>query len=319
MLKLFVGDITEELADNANLHGVSILATKQNYKKIIEQSKTKNIVVHTSFGDMDKTTKTESPFYTLLLAADSIEYCPPEKWSDHSDTYQLHSMQRITEYYLYDINLIKKNVTGLNLDHWTTDIKYLTLVDTRKTSGQNLWISGCSISHGVGVNLDQRYGQLLADSLQLPVSHLTLGGTSIEWAADQILRSDIQKNDILVWGLTSDYRATEWDSVKNTIKSINPYNFDASESGSLALVSEETRLYKALSVINQVENFCNKIGVQLIVFPIISTESMRLHLSKNKSYFETPYQADYCDYGSDGSHPGPLQHQEYYNFLRQYI
>ena len=319
MLKLFVGDNTQELADYANLHFNSVLITSSNYKQLIKQSKTQDIVGHTSFSDLGKTTKTESPFHTLLSAADSIEYYPPKKWSDHSDTYQLHSMQRITEYYLYDINLLKKNVTGLTLDHWTTDIKYLTLVDTRKTSGQNLWISGCSISHGVGVDPNQRYGQLLADSLQLPVSHLTLGGTSIEWAADQILRSDIQKNDILVWGLTSDYRATEWDSVKNKIKSINPHSFDASESGSLALVSEETRLYKALSVINQVENFCNKIGVQLIVFPIISTESMRLHLSKNKSYFETPYQADYCDYGSDGSHPGPLQHQEYYNFLRQCI
>jgi len=317
MLKLFVGDNTQELADCANLRFNSLLITSSNYKQIIKQSMTQDIVGHTSFSDLGKITKTASPFHTLLLAADSIEYCPPKKWSDHSDTYQLHSMQRITEYYLYDINLLKKNVTGLALDHWTTDIKYLTLVDTRKTSGQNLWISGCSISHGVGVDPDQRYGQLLADGLQLPVSWLTLPGTSIEWAADQILRSDIQKNDILVWGLTNEYRACEWKDGR--IKNILTHSFEASETGSLAIVSEENRLYKALLAINQVENFCDKIGVELIAFPIISTESLRLHLSKNKHYFENDYQLGFNDYGSDGMHPGALQHQKWYNFLRQYI
>jgi len=207
--------------------------------------------------------------------------------------------------------------SGLTLDHWNNQTDYTKLVDTRKSHNQNLWIIGCSISHGYGVDPDQRYGQLLADSLQLPVSWLTLPGSSIEWAADQILRSDMQKNDILVWGLTGEYRATEWQD--GQIKHIHTHDFEASETGSLAIVSEENRMYKALLAINQVENFCNKIGAQLIVFPIISTESIRLHLSKNKSYFETPYQVSYCDYGSDGIHPGALQHQEYYNFLRQYI
>ena len=317
MLKLFVGDTTQELADYANLHFNSVLITSSNYKQLIKQSKTQDVVGHTSFSDLGKITKTESPFYTLLSAADSIEYYPPEKWSDHNDTYQLHSMQRITEYYLYDINIFNKNVIGLTLDQWTNQPNYLKLVDTRKSHNQNLWISGCSISHGVGVDPDQRYGQLLADGLQLPVSWLTLSGTSIEWAADQILRSDIMSGDIIVWGLTSEYRACEWKDGR--IKHINTHDFEASETGSLAIVSEENRLFKALIAINQVENFCNKIGAQLIAFPIISTESLRLHLSNNKSYFETNYQIGFYDYGSDGTHPGALQHQKWYNFLRQYI
>lgn len=317
MLKLFVGDNTQELADYANLHFNSVLITSSNYKQIIKQSMTQDIVGHTSFSDLDKITKTKSPFHTLLLAADSIEYCPPEKWSDHSDTYQLHSMQRTTEYFLYNVNRINNNVTGLILDQWTDQPNYLNLVDTRKTVKKNLWISGCSISHGVGVNHNQRYGQLLADSLQLPISWLTSPASSIEWAADQILRSDIQKNDILVWGLTSEYRACEWKDGKPY--HINTHSFEASETGSLSMVSEENRLYKALIAINQVENFCDKIGAQFIAFPIICTESLRLHLSKNKSYLENDYQLGFCDYGSDGIHPGPLQHEKYCNFLRQSI
>ena len=142
MLKLFVGDTTQELADYANLHFNSVLITSSNYKQLIKQSKTQDVVGHTSFSDLGKITKTESPFYTLLSAADSIEYYPPEKWSDHSDTYQLHSMQRITEYYLYDVNNVNKNVTGLTLAQLTNQSKYLKLVDTRKSHNQNLWISG---------------------------------------------------------------------------------------------------------------------------------------------------------------------------------
>ena len=80
MLKLFVGDITQELSDFANSNAYSVLVTKNNYKKIIEQSKTQDIVGHTSFGDLDKITMTESPFYNLLLAADTIEYYPPLRW-----------------------------------------------------------------------------------------------------------------------------------------------------------------------------------------------------------------------------------------------
>ena len=319
MLTLFIGDNTSKLADYANLKNVSVLATDKNYKQLLEQSKTKNIVAHTSFSDMGKTTKAESPLHTLLMAADSIEYYPPKKWSDHSDVFKWHSMQRITEYFLYDVNLRKKNVTGLSLDHWTTDVKYLRLADTRRTPGQNLWISGCSISNGDGVENHQNYGQLLADSLELPVSFLTKGGTSIEWAADQILRSDIQKNDILVWGLTEEYRATEWDSNNHRIKNISPNKLAASEPGSLPLISEENRLFKALIAVNQVENFCNKIGVKLILFPLLSSETLRLHLSSNQCYIANLYQNGFIDIGDDGIHPGPQQHKIWFEYLKRHI
>lgn len=318
MLKLFVGDNTEYLANYANQYGNSILVTTKNYKKIIEQSKTQNIVAHSSFSDVGKITKNDSPFYTLLMSASEIEYVPPAgRWSDHSDQYKLHSMQRITEYYLYDVNRLKQNVKGLNLDHWTKDLKYLKLSDQRKNNSRNLWISGCSISHGIGVDENQRYGQLLADEINLSVNFLTMGGSSIEWASDQILRSDIQPNDIVVWGLTSEYRATEWKD--NKVQNINPYSFDTSETGSLSIVSEENRLYKALIAVNQVENFCCKIGAKLILFPLLSTETLRLHLSSNPCYIENHYQTSFVDIGTDGIHPGPRQHQMWSDYLKPYI
>lgn len=313
MLKLFVGDVTEELANYASRHGESILVTKKNYKKIIELSKEQDIIAHTSHGDFGPETRVESTFFQFLLAADEIIYVSPTRWSDHSDIYTLHSMQRITEYYLYDINIRKNNVKGLRLNHWTDDLKYLKLYDNRKSDNVNLWISGCSITHGEGVESSQRYGQLLANKTNLPVSFLTKGGSCIEWAADQILRSDIRPNDIVVWGLTSEYRTTEWEN--DTPTHINPH----SDSSKISMLTEETRLYKSLLAVNQVTNFCCKINAKLILFPIISSESLRLHLCNNPCYVENLYQVGFIDIGTDGVHPGPVQHKIWADYLEPHL
>ena len=45
MLKLFVGDATQDLSDYANKHAQSTLITNNNYKKIIQLSKTQDLVM----------------------------------------------------------------------------------------------------------------------------------------------------------------------------------------------------------------------------------------------------------------------------------
>ena len=51
----------------------------------------------------------------------------------------------------------------------------LTLADQRQDEcATQLWCVGCSITHGVGVNANERSGMLIADYLKLPVSFLLL-------------------------------------------------------------------------------------------------------------------------------------------------
>ena len=84
------------------------------------------------------------------------------------------------------------------------DLSSLTVVDQRKTAGQQIWIVGCSYAHGNCLEyINQRYGQLVAEYYHLPVSFLTKPGSSIDWACDQILRADINPGDIVIWGITS--------------------------------------------------------------------------------------------------------------------
>ena len=314
-LKLFVGDCDEYLANEAKKYdSTAFLIDFGNYKKILKNnSKVKNtsIVAYTSAADLPKITSSNSAFFDILNIAEEIYYCPPLVWSDANTDRELHSMQKITEYFLYEINNRKNNVNGLDLTHWKEEYNFLQLEDYPKSKDSNIWIAGCSITEGVGVDTEQRYGNLLAKSLDKSLVMLGRAGTSNEFAADQILRSDIKSTDIVIWGVTSEFRATEWNKISNDVHSINPYNFEKSETGNLETLSLETRLYKSIISINQVINFCQKVGCSLYIFPIISSENLVLLLAQYEEFYMLPYKPDFIDKGTDNEHPGPKQHQWY--------
>lgn len=185
-----------------------------------------------------------------------------------------------------------------------------------------LWMVGCSITHGVGVQEDQRYGQLVADYLNIPVRFLTRPGSSITWAADKILTSDIQKNDIIVWGLTGVSRfsfmlenqrefcvlAVNFDEFKQRTNCIN-------ES---YLVSYDL-FHRAKRSIYQVINFSNKVGAKLKLgfLPLNdqNTDTLMYQLLKNKKEFVELYDINsdiqFLDLGTDNIHPGVITHKFY--------
>jgi hypothetical protein len=197
---------------------------------------------------------------------------------------------------LYQVNLIKNNVRGLDLTHYQNS-NYLNLIDHRQTEETQIWVAGCSIAHGVGVTDHEKFGTLISNKLDLPVSHITKGASSIEWAKDQILRSDVRKNDIVIWGLTQEVR-----SPKATNEKIG-----AEKNPDILL--DETSLYRAVTSVHQVVNFCKKISARLILLPIICSERLQLLIHELDEYYQLPYQLDFADLGTDQVHPGPIQHQ----------
>jgi hypothetical protein len=66
-----------------------------------------------------------------------------------------------------------------------------------------LWVTGDSISCGQSVEINERWGNRVAKSLDLPEINIAYPGNSIFGAADAILRSDVQPDDYITWGLTS--------------------------------------------------------------------------------------------------------------------
>jgi hypothetical protein len=245
-ITLFVGDNEEQLAITAQkIDPTAWLINHNNYKNFLSTEHNEDITVYTSFSDLPKITSIGSVFFEILKKVDNIFYCPPIKWSDHSNNFTWNNNQTITEYFLYQIALMKNNVQGLTLDHY---YNYLELTELRKTEKKQLWVAGCSIAHGVGVGKHEKFGVLISNKLDLEVSHLTNPGSSIEWAKDQILRSDIRKNDIVIWGLTYEVRAP---------MASNGRVFQEKDPN---ILLHETSLYRAVTGVHQVVNFCKKLS-----------------------------------------------------------
>jgi hypothetical protein len=198
-----------------------------------------------------------------------------------------------------------------------------------RTNNKTLYIAGCSVSYGSCVEDSERYGEILSQKLELPCIFLAMPGSSIAWQADQILQADLRPNDIVVWGLTSLSRVniasgTDWICypIKSYItldKSKKYFNLDYFDSWTLTV--------SCIKQILQVENICQKIGVDLCLANLLETTVIPL-LFKNQSNYvnclekwkpEHDGEFDFLDLGTDNLHPGPKQHQVYADKIYQNI
>jgi hypothetical protein len=296
-ITVFVGDNDPGLATVAQkTDPKAFLVDHKNYKKFLSGHDSNDVTVYTSFSDLPKITARDAVLFEILKKADVVFYCPPAKWSDYSDDFSWNSNQAITEYFLYHAKLINNNVHGLDLTGYQNS-DYLALADVRKTQTAQLWVSGGSVPHGVGVSADERFGTLISKKLDLAVSHLTKTGCSIEWAKDQILRSDIRADDIVVWQLTPETRAPKAIN-KKVMAEKNP-----------DILLDETSLYRAVTSVHQVVNFCKKTSARLVMIPVDCSEHLQLLIHDLDEYCQLPYQTRFLDLGTDRVHPGPQQHQ----------
>jgi len=302
-INVFVGDNDESLAKHATAFDpLAFLITTKNYKLFLNTTYTSDITVYTSFSDLPKIDNDNAVLFEVLDKADYIFYRPPAKWSNDFNKFSWNSNKRITEWFLYCVNFEKNNVNNLDLTEYQNS-KYLELTNKRNSESPVLWISGCSVSHGVGVKESEKYGELLSSEMTLPVTYLTKSSSSLKWQSDQILRSNIQKDDILVWGLTQEVRTVKVEN-GNVLQEQHP---DTRLS--------EIRLYDAVTSIYQVANFCKKIQCHLLLLPVISSETLNLFLTQLDEYVHIPYRTKFLDYGSDGSHPGAQTHKWYAKYI----
>jgi hypothetical protein len=306
MITLFVGDVTEYLSVTAKLHSPDAeLITAKNYKRI------KAGTYYTSIGDLISDEK----FQSVLMQADVIIYTPPiDQWSD------IRTKER-TEYWITVMRAFE-GTTVVNADHLELPLlsKFLQLADDRKSDLPQLWIAGCSITHGVGVKQSERYGQLLSDKLNLPVSFLTAPGSCIAWSADQLLRSDVRAGDIVVWGLTTVGRLS-WFQDNKELKHINVYTYmdypGFDNPFEITRIWEQDRSYDAITKIYQVINFCAKIGAKLYLAGIlIDLRRYSLDFENFIPFYhgvkEKYEDNQFLDIGTDPArHPGPHTHQWY--------
>lgn len=257
----------------------------------------------------------------LLNRADYILYFP----KDNENVINLEDTIKASREYLeYLLLLVKQNNQKINLSTQligndiilqNTD-KILNLTACRASSNIQLWTAGCSYTYGMGVNPTESYPVLLSNMLKIPLSNLSQNGSSIPWAADQILRSDIRKGDIVIWGLTAKDRIN-W-GIADLHNSINISSYSLYKNLNTRvpkklLLDPDNSLYQFLTHIHQVNNFCNKIGAKLLLVGLLTApdDVLYLHSIPNFYYYYNDITFNLLDFGTDNLHPGPLQHQDY--------
>lgn len=330
-LTIFLGDVDAEAGIKARLHDPSAwLLDRDNLQQFNQRSQTHPVTVYTSLGDLPKNLRV---VYDILAQADSIVYTPPKVWSDKKKLDILDptdSLQGMTETLLMLLPESVK-ITGLN-PITPKDTDPIPLVDERKTDDKQLWAVGCSITHGIGVESHERYGSLLADELQIPCSFLSKSGSSISWASDQILRSDIRPGDLVVWGLTSWPRITYVHDHQMlsgiTVTSYSLYPEYKKIISIDNLWSHQT-FYHHFYAIEQVINYCKKIQAKLLLVGLLNdnfnllgylkSQPNFLQIHYNLEYNDSQLQEKYIDLGTDKSHPGPQQHIAYKNAISNFI
>jgi len=330
---IYFGDCNIELAEQAKAHRRdAFLVESSNYQEFLE-SRRHNLVCYTSLADLPKDI---SIVMEILLSADTIVYCPPEVWSDHKTitatnaTDCIQGSSEILLLYLSD----QVKVVNLNL---CISQKYKnSIADTRKTNSKQIWIAGCSVSHGVGVKPTERYGSLVGDKLDLPCSFLTAPGSSIRWAANQILKSDIRSGDILCWGITTFRRIPYYyqDQLHHlhALNALYQKNSAFNRIFPIDQLDDENNLFQCLESIRELINFCKKLDIQLVMFNAVIDDLLNRSLLNEQYYYQFKYLLNknaktyntqglflYQDFGTDNLHPGPKTHQLYSNFLAKII
>jgi hypothetical protein len=207
---------------------------------------------------------------------------------------------------------------------WINELNYNFFNSTllqRLDDDPKLWTAGCSVTHGTGVAYQDRWGSILSDKLSMKEISLSLPGRSIGWCADQILRSDIRLNDIVVWGLTNVSRVEYankwiWHAVPASRYHALPKNL---QHYNLNYFDSQTKLVCAIKNILQVKSYCEKIGAQLYLVnlldstwltPVFDKLPTYIDLCADWGYNDSNYMS-YLDLGSDRDHPGPKQHRYY--------
>jgi len=303
MITIYLGDITEYLGSIAREQDSDArLVTEKDINSLC------NGTYYTSIGDLGNLNNLGK----VLQQADKIIYAPPpdNHWTDGE------SMKKWTEEYLknFSFRCCVENYEVLV----PNNLAMTKLVDQRKTKDRQIWIAGCSISHGIGVGDDNRYGTILSDLLECPASFLTYPGSSISWAADQIMRSDIRDGDVVIWGLTSDNRTPYFVNNKITHVNTSTYllNQEFEKVLSLEELCSENTFYRNLISIFQVSNFCQKINATLIFASLLDNDVI-LHIRNFpnlivlSNLWGRNHSELFPDLGSDSLHPGPISHKFY--------
>jgi hypothetical protein len=304
---LFVGDVGKYLAVEAKKFANDVtLVSKKNLEKFLQHP---TRCGYTSLADIGSAESLRK----ICYSAHRIVYVPPDTWANES--YGQRTEQLL--YYIQQSVTYYGPVLTLNPPAELNFLQSGASIDPRVGQDSQIWVVGCSVSHGVGVETHETYAHVLQHTFNRPVTKLTCPGSSIAWAGDQICRADIKKDDLIFWGITSWDRLTyAYDKIYH-VHARNIPQFDTPESLNTHrfiddLESANTTYMDYLSILRAC-NFSEKLGAKLIMLGLLP-DWKNYHIVINRYNFKQlvgPFTNAFIDLGTDNLHPGPKQHQQF--------
>jgi len=311
-LTILVGDNTKYLADHA--HEIDPDAYLVEYSNLEHNHRG---VVYTSIADVGV-----EGLINLLFKATQIVYCSPndDVWSDGATINDRYSMAQTSYIYCKLISALQQ--TDCDIDK--VPALDAPIIQPRASIESNLWVTGCSTTAGFAIELDEVYWKLVGNKLNIPTVNLAKSSSSLQWQSDQLLRADLKKGDKVIWGLTYTNRFP-WYIEADVVKHLGIRFFDIKKKEAKKLkgiVSQKTAEnfhwhHDGMRSIRQVENFCKKLGVKLLLVDIHADVEISSVLCSQSNFLTIDehcglkYDSYFLDYGTDGEHPGPLTHQMY--------
>ena len=291
----------------------SILCNAELYQEIFKKSLVVDSI-YTALGDVDVLELRD-----LLLRAKNIYYIPPSEWKDRSsEIFTIELLNLFKE-------KIKHGIEFINQPRLVDD-QIKSLARERTSNNPTLFAVGCSVCKGVGVPSGNMFAKHLQKELDMPLVLLAESSSSISWAADQILRSDIRAGDIVVWAVTGTSRTWWFDIVQTDInetlslENYNLYTIDKHRNDSVVknyiVQGKNHLLVQSIRQIQQVENFCKKTGARFYfsVLPLSDDYSLNVMdrvFNNTAGYVKIDYGANtkWLDLGHDRLHPGEITHK----------
>lgn len=178
---------------------------------------------------------------------------------------------------------------------------------SNKHKSQTLWIFGCSHSHGVGlIDLDQRFGQLVAAHLNLPANFVTKPGSSVQWSLRHIINANIATQDLVIWQITTPHRLTIYDHSPREVLLANSHNRCL-----LDVFNDRQMFFHQCSLIDHGVKFLRAKNIKFVMTSLLNQQAFFYnYLEEYSKYPEYCYTPE-CnlDLGTDQQHFGPLSHR----------
>jgi hypothetical protein len=298
-------DDTVELLDSSNLTTAIQSTVLKNYHTSIEDITTKNLQQVCQHANW------------ISLVDIGYDFFSNDSKNDDS-----FSAGRL----LNELSKVRDKVENFDFVDAFNLTRFNKLLDNRPVDSKVLWTVGCSFTAGDGVEWGERYGHILSTMMGIPEISLSQSGSSIPWAADQILRSDIQPGDMVVWGLTSMERFEYMAGSELTAQTLaNGVRLNIPIAEPLEYFGSNLHLMRSIRSILQVINFCKLIGAELYIANLLELTYIPVVLSNFDRFIDLTKDCqikdvvEFIDYGKDNLHPGPLQHNIYATQIYDFI